>query len=102
FHEPRALHIDDDHVVQRRDLRSIADALRERLTRRGEVDGRARRAQYQLSAFFFHAKKRPTTRIAMKTVISTRPYQPRSRNSTAQGKRKITSTSKTTNSSANT
>src|SRR6266545_3421838 len=53
--QARCVDVDDDHVVQRRDARQVAEARRENVAHSGEVDGRPRRAQYQLSAFFFQA-----------------------------------------------
>ena len=50
-----AINIDHEHVVQSRDARLIAELRRDIGTKSGEVDRRARRAQYQFRASFFHA-----------------------------------------------
>src|ERR1019366_1748125 len=49
------------------------------------------------SAPFFHIQMYPTIRMPRKISISSRPNRPSSLNCTAQGNRKMVSTSKTTN-----
>ena len=60
----------------------------------------SRRSYTHSSAPFFHIHTYPTMRIARKIRISIRPKTPRDLNLTAHGKRKIVSTSNTTNSMA--
>ena len=60
----------------------------------------SRRSYTHSSAPFFHIHTYPTMRIARKIRISIRPKTPSDLNLTAHGKRKIVSTSNTTNSIA--
>src|ERR1019366_10265268 len=59
-----------------------------------------RRSYTHSSAPFFQIHTYPTIRMPRKTSISIRPKMPRALNFTAQGNRKIVSTSKTTNNMA--
>src|SRR5438445_115488 len=53
--EVRAIDVEDEHVVKGRRARLLAEPRRDVGANRCEVDRRPRRAQYQLSASFFHA-----------------------------------------------
>ena len=77
----------------------LCAAFREQGRRLGRSSSIAH-TQSHSSAPFFHAYQSPTSRMPMKTSISTRPNRPRDWKRTAQGMMKITSMSKITNSIA--
>src|SRR2546428_14814 len=53
--EVRAIDFEDEHVIKSRHARLLAEPRRDVGANRCEVARRPRRAQYQLSASFFHA-----------------------------------------------